>query len=69
MQWIMYMLSRDRVVQNRLRQEVMSVTNGEIADQGSLQKMPYLKGVIKEALRSVCEIANYSPEYYFQLTI
>ena len=53
MQWVLYQLSQNPEVQQRLHDEVMAVT-----DQGKrvpvnkdLQKMPYLKGVIKEVLR------------------
>lgn len=51
MQWVIYELSRHPDIQERLRDEIMSVTNGDVTDHAALQKMPYLKAVIKEALR------------------
>ncbi|XP_068674581.1 cytochrome P450 10-like [Montipora foliosa] len=50
--WTLYMLARNPDVQKQLHDEVSSVLKpGERATPAALQKMPFLRGCIKETLR------------------
>ncbi|XP_068725389.1 cytochrome P450 10-like [Montipora capricornis] len=50
--WTLYLLARNPDVQKQLRDEVSSVLKpGERATPAALQKMPFLRGCIKETLR------------------
>ncbi|EDV24791.1 uncharacterized protein TRIADDRAFT_25545 [Trichoplax adhaerens] len=50
--WVLYILGKNPDIQEKLYQEVSSVLkNGQFPDSQSVQKMPYLKGVIKESER------------------
>jgi len=51
MQWVIYELARNPSIQEKLRQEINNVTNGAIVDNNALQKLPYLRAVVKETLR------------------
>ena len=50
--WTLYLLARNPDVQKQLHDEVSSVLKpGERATPAALQKMPFLRGCIKETLR------------------
>ena len=50
--WTLYLLARNPDVQKQLHDEVTSVLKpGEHATPAALQKMPFLRGCVKETLR------------------
>lgn len=50
--WTLYLLARNPDVQQQLHDEVCSVLKpGEHATPATLQKMPFLRGCVKETLR------------------
>jgi cytochrome P450 len=52
MLWVIYELSRRRNIQATLRDEILSVApRGTPPTAKLVQKMPYLKGFVKEVLR------------------
>ncbi len=51
MQWLLYELSRHPQIQKTLQEEVDRITQGRVPTQDDIQKMIYLKAVIKETLR------------------
>lgn len=51
MAWVLYLLAVHPDVRERLRDEIMQVTDGEPPDAGHLHRLIYLNQVIKEVLR------------------
>ncbi|EDV24788.1 uncharacterized protein TRIADDRAFT_56953 [Trichoplax adhaerens] len=52
MLWTLYILGKNPDIQDKLYREVSSVLkDGELPDSQAIQKMPYLRGVIKESQR------------------
>ena len=50
--WVLYTLGKNLDIQEKLFQEIRSVLKKtEYPDTASIQKMPYLKGLIKECQR------------------
>ncbi|EDV24792.1 uncharacterized protein TRIADDRAFT_56957 [Trichoplax adhaerens] len=50
--WVLYILGKNPNIQEKLYKEVSSVLkDGQFPDSHSVQKMPYLRGVIKESQR------------------
>lgn len=68
----MYLLAKNPDIQEQLYQEVMSASPGDkVPDSDDIAKMPYLKAVIRETLRS--EETLLLPEFciysvYFSLS-
>lgn len=50
-QWALYLLARNPEAQEQILREVNSVTGGEQVEEKHLTHLPYVKSVIKEALR------------------
>lgn len=50
-QWALYLLSRNPDCQQKILDEINSVTGGDIVEEKHLSQLSYVKGVIKEALR------------------
>lgn len=54
MQWALYELSRHPTIQQQLHKEITTVAPlGKLPTHDDLQKMPFLKAIIKEVLRYV----------------
>ncbi|KAG6397137.1 hypothetical protein SASPL_143301 [Salvia splendens] len=51
LQWIMANLVKHREIQEKLYQEMIGVVEGDAVEEEDLQRLPYLKAVVLEALR------------------
>lgn len=51
LQWIMANLVKHQEIQEKVYREIIGVVEGEVVEEEDLEKMPYLKAVVLEALR------------------
>lgn len=66
------MLGKNQDIQQKLYEEVNSVLkNNELPNSQSLQKMPYLRGVLKESERLVSLLSDFwgGPTLHSKLNI
>lgn len=64
--WSLYLLARDPAIQEQLYQEVISVCpKDSVPNSDDIAKMPFLKAVIRETLRSVghLKLSNILSKY------
>ncbi|XP_054155253.1 cytochrome P450 315a1, mitochondrial-like [Oppia nitens] len=64
-QWALYLLARNPECQQKMLDEINSVTGGQIVEESHLPQLSYIKGVIKESLR-LYPVAPFLSRYMSQ---
>ncbi len=49
--WSLYLLAFDQAVQDRAREEVLSVVSGDVATGADVERLPFIRSIVDEALR------------------